>query len=442
MADKRTKFPRGATPRLLAIQVLKQLLLEGRSLNDALPAAQHRLTEPKQQALLQEFCFGVTRWRGRLDAIAAQLLQKPLKRKDFDLQLLILLGLYQLTYMRLADHAAVSQTAETARELGKSWAVGLVNGVLRNFQRRESELLDRVDQNPAAHYSSPEWLLQMVQHYWPDDWPALLDAANQRPPMTLRVNLSRGSRQAYLSRLQQQGIEAEPLAGVASALTLHKPRPVQELPGFTDGDCSVQDAGAQLAATLLDLQPGQQVLDACAAPGGKSCHILERAADVKLTAMDVDAQRLERVRENLQRLKLNARLVQGDAAKPEGEWAAQQYDRILLDVPCSATGVIRRHPDIKWLRREQDIAQLAKLQSQILDAIWPLLAPGGRLLYATCSLLPQENEWQVSNFLARWADACERPIDACWGRARKVGRQTLPGEQTMDGFYYACLEKR
>jgi len=443
LAKQRSKQrQRPATARLLAIEVMQQLLQDGRSLSDALPVAQQRLDDPKDQALLQEFCFGMARWFARLDAVAGQLLQKKLKRKDFDIQLLILLGLYQLIYMRLADHAAVSQTAESARQLGKSWAVGLINGVLRNFQRQNVVLLEQADKSQTARFSSPEWLLQRIQKSWPDRWQALLDAANQRPPMTLRVNQAHLSREAYLLQLQQLSIEGDATAEPSSAVVLEKPRPVQALPGFVEGDFSVQDAGAQLAATLLDLKPGQQILDACAAPGGKSCHILEWVSDAELTAMDIDARRLERVQENLQRLKLNATLVVGDAAKPEGEWTTQQYDRILLDVPCSATGVIRRHPDIKWLRREEDIAQLAQLQSQILDAIWPLLKPGGLMLYATCSLLPDENEQQVSQFLARTDDAAERPIKASWGHAKTVGRQTLPGEAMMDGFYYATLERR
>jgi len=433
---------RPATTRLLAIEVMQQLLQDGRSLSDTLPAAQQRLDEPKDQALLQEFCFGMARWYARLDAIAGQLLQKKLKRKDFDIQLLILLGLYQLIYMRLADHAAVSQTAESARQLGKSWAVGLINGVLRNFQRRDVALLEQADTADVARFSSPEWLLKRVKQNWPEQWQVLLEAANQRPPMILRVNEAKLSREAYLLLLQQASIEADVVAEVVSAVVLKKPRPVQALPGFAEGDFSVQDAGAQLAATLLDLKPGLRILDACAAPGGKSCHILELTCDTELIAMDIDAHRLERVQENIQRLKLKATLVTGDAAKPEGDWAQQQYDRILLDVPCSATGVIRRHPDIKWLRREEDISQLAQLQSQILDAIWPLLKPGGLMLYATCSLLPDENEQQVSQFLARTADAAERPIKATWGHAKAVGRQTLPGEAMMDGFYYATLEKR
>lgn len=433
---------RPATARLLAIEVMQQLLQDGRSLSDTLPAAQQRLEEPKDQALLQEFCFGMARWYARLDAIAKQLLQKKLKRKDFDIQLLILLGLYQLIYMRTADHAAVSQTAESARMLGKNWAVGLINGVLRNYQRQDVSLQAQADISPNARFSTPEWLLQRVKCSWPDRWESLLDAANQRPPMTLRVNEAQLSREAYLSQLHELAIEAETVSESSSAVILKKPRPVQALPGFAEGAFAVQDAGAQLAATLLELAPGQQILDACAAPGGKSCHILALAGDAQLTALDIDARRLARVEENLQRLKHSATLVTGDAAKPEGDWAEQQYDRILLDVPCSATGVIRRHPDIKWLRRDEDIAQLAQLQSQILEAIWPLLKSGGLMLYATCSLLPEENDQQVSHFLARTADATEHPIEAAWGHAKSVGRQTLPGEATMDGFYYALLKKQ
>ena len=430
------------SPRLLSVQVLQQLLQAGRSFSDTLPVAQEHLQDAKQQALLQEFCFGVARWRGRLEAIAGQLLQKPLKKKDADIHLLILLGLYQQIYMRLPDHAAVSETAEAARQLGKPWAVGLVNGVLRSFQRQQTKLLEQADREAASRTAFPDWLLDEIQGGWPDDWQDLLEAENQRPPMTLRVNRQRISRSDYLQALKTAGIEAKPVAAVESAVVLEQPCAVTRLPGFSAGDVSVQDAGAQLAAGLLDLQPGQQVLDACAAPGGKSCHILESVADISLTALDVDDTRLQRVADNLNRLNLNATLVQGDAAAPEGQWAEQRYDRILLDVPCSATGVIRRHPDIKWLRRPDDIARLAALQARILDAIWPLLAPGGLLLYATCSLLPQENEEQVRGFLSRTDDAVERPIEASWGVTRALGRQTLPGRQTMDGFYYACLEKR
>jgi 16S rRNA (cytosine967-C5)-methyltransferase len=265
-------------------------------------------------------------------------------------------------------------------------------------------------------------------------------ALQERPPMTLRVNRQRLARDAYRSRLQAQ--EAETVSGVDSALVLRQPVAVTALPGFAQGEVSVQDAGAQLAATLLQPQAGERILDACAAPGGKSCHLLELAPEARLTAIDIDTQRLRRVRDNLARLSLQAEVCQGDAAAPAGAWAERKYQRILLDVPCSATGVIRRHPDIKLLRKASDIAPLVDTQQKILHAIWPLLAPGGLLLYATCSLLPEENQLQMQRFLEAQPEARERVIQEDWGRACAVGRQTLPGEDTMDGFYYACLEKR
>jgi len=382
------------------------------------------------------------RWYPRLDALLLQLLERPLKAKDGDLRALMLMGCYQLRYMRVADHAAVTETVEAARALGKPWAAGLVNGLLRRFQREQDELLERLANNPVAHNACPAWLLDRIKTAWPEQWQNIIEASNQRPPMSLRVNLRHQSRDSYAEQLSSQGISSSPIPDVPTALLLDRPQDVHALPGFLDGAVSVQDAGAQIAAELLDLQPGQRVLDACAAPGGKSCHILEREPELaSLVSLDVDATRLERVKENLQRLKLSAELHQGDASAPAGRWAQRQYDRILLDVPCSATGVIRRHPDIKCLRREEDIPALVVLQSQILDAIWPLLAPGGKLLYCTCSLLPDENDLQVTQFLQRQPGAQESPIKASWGHARSCGRQILPGEQSMDGFYYALLEK-
>jgi 16S rRNA (cytosine967-C5)-methyltransferase len=416
-------------------------VFQGRSLSDLL-STQLESVPPDLRPLIQELCFGALRWHPRLDALAAQLLERPLKSKDGDVHALILLGFYQLLSMRVAPHAAVTETVEAARQLGKPWAAGLVNGVLRRFQREQELLLERVEQEPVSRYACPAWLLEALREAWPDHWQAILEAANQRPPMSLRVNLLQGGRDQYLACLAAEDIAAHPLPEPASAVVLEQPRDVLSLPGFVDGRVSVQDGGAQLAAGLLDLRPGQGVLDACAAPGGKSCHILEMEPNIaSLTAVDVDGQRLQRVEQNLQRLGLKAELATGDAANPAGAWAARRYDRILLDVPCSATGVIRRHPDIKLLRRLEDIPVLVELQARILDAIWPLLAQGGMLLYATCSLLPQENERQVGEFLGRQGDARERLIDAAWGHPRPVGRQTLPGEQSMDGFYYACLEK-
>jgi len=433
--------PLNANPRALAAQIIHQVV-GGRSLSELLSKELEK-ANPAHRPLIQELCYGVMRWYPRLDALALQLLARPLKTKDGDIRALILMGCYQLLYMRVADHAAVTETVEATKALKKPWSTGLVNGVLRRFQREQDKLLAGLANNPVAHNAYPAWLLDAIKTAWPEQWPTIIEASNQRPPMTLRVNLKHQNRDSYAAQLNGQGIASSALSNVPSALVLEKPQDVLELPGFLDGQLSVQDAGAQIAASLLDLQPNQRVLDACAAPGGKSCHILEIEPKLaSLTSLDVDAKRLERVKENLHRLKLHAQLRQGDASAPAGDWAKQQYDRILLDVPCSATGVIRRHPDIKCLRRKEDIPALVSLQSKILNAIWPLLTPGGKLLYCTCSLLPDENETQVTQFLQRQPDAQASIIKATWGHARSCGRQILPGEETMDGFYYALLEKR
>ncbi len=430
----------GGAVRAEAARVIRKVVA-GNSLSEALPPALEALS-PQDRPLLQELCYGVLRWYPRLQALAGLLLSKPIKQREKEIEYLILTGLYQLLYMRVPSHAAVAATVEAVRVLDRRWAVGLVNGVLRRFQREQESLLAGVERDPVARYAHPKWLLEEIRRAWPDQWQAILEGANARPPMTLRVNQSRISRQDYFERLRQAAIPARPLETVSSALMLDRPMDVARLPGFQDGLVSVQDGGAQLAAGLLDLRPGQRVLDACAAPGGKSCHIKELEPGVELTALDVDESRLERVRENLARLRLEAEVATGDAAEPDGEWARVQYDRILLDVPCSASGVIRRHPDIKLLRRPSDLAALSELQGRILRNVWPMLKPGGILLYATCSLMPGENEQQVQHFLSEHEEARERPIQAAWGHARGVGRQTLPGEEHMDGFYYACLEKR
>ena len=428
-----------SNPRVVAAKLLRQLA-NGRSISDLLEQGLDDVSQ-RDRGLVKEFCFGVARWRPRLEAIANQLMSKPIKPKEGEVQALILLGIYQLAYMRVAPHAAVAETVEAARLLDKRWAVGLINALLRRFQREQEQLLIAADRYPQSRYAMPDWLLKRMHADWPDHWEAILCATNQHPPMTLRVNLAMTAREDYLALLEKSGIGAVAHSIVPSAVLLEQPVDVDQLPGFSEGAVSVQDAGAQLAAPLLNCEEGMRVLDACAAPGGKSGHILESAADIQLTAMDLDERRLVRVQENLQRLGQMAEVVQGDAADPKGEWASRQYDRILLDVPCSATGVIRRHPDIKLLRRPEDISKLAKSQAQILEAIWPMLKPGGQLLYATCSLLADENENRVSHFLQRQADAREHPIEAVWGHPRSVGRQTLPGEASMDGFYYACLER-
>jgi len=430
---------RGKNLRALAARLVWQME-KGRSLSD-LFATELDGIAPRDRALVKQICFGVARWWPQLEVLGQQLLARPLKARDGEVKALIYVGLYQLLHMRTADHAAVKETVDAARSPRRPWAPGLVNGVLRRFQREQTALLEAIEPNPGARYALPGWLLGRLQRAWPDHWVGIAEACQGHPPMSLRVNLRKVSRQDYAARLAQALIPSRPIAHVPSALILDRPMAVEALPGFDQGEVSVQDGGAQLAAGLMDLQPGQRVLDACAAPGGKTCHMLESVQALSVVAVDIDAQRLQRVEENLRRIGLRAELCQGDAARPEGPWAEARYDRILLDVPCSATGVMRRHPDIKLLRRDEDIATLVALQAKILDAIWPLLKPGGMLLYATCSLLPDENFQQVERFLERQREARVRPIDAEWGHAMPVGRQTLPGEAAMDGFYYACLEK-
>ncbi len=427
--------------RTAAAKVLAQVLGKGRSLGGVLAPALAQLRQDGERALAQEMCYGVLRWYPRLAAILERLLSKPLKERDADVRGLLLLGLYQIIYMRVPDHAAVAETVAAARGLGKPWAGGLVNAVLRNYLRDSAHLLEEVDQNEAAALAHPAWLLELIKNAWPRDWQAIVTANNQRPPMALRVNARHRERDAYLRVLIDAGIAACPAPHTPHGITLEQPIDVERLPGFSEGWVSVQDSAAQLAATLLDVQPGQRVLDACAAPGGKAAHILESQPGIDLTALDSDAARLKRVNENLRRLHLQARLIEGDAAQPAAWWDGVMYDRILLDAPCSATGVIRRHPDIKVLRRPGDIAALAELQGRMLQALWPLLKRGGMFLYATCSILPQENEQQITHFLTAQTDACEKAIDASWGNPREAGRQILPGENGMDGFYYACLQK-
>jgi 16S rRNA (cytosine967-C5)-methyltransferase len=403
-----------------------------------LPAA---AVPERDRALLAELVYGTCRWFPRLDFFVGRLLERPLKARDGDLRALLLLGLYQLTETRVAAHAAVDETVAAVRALGKDWAAGLVNGVLRRFLRDRAALESAAAADPAAAYAHPAWLVTRLQSAWPDDWAAVLAAGNGRPPMTLRVNRLRGSTADCLAGLAAAGMSAAAVDAVPTALVLAQPVDVARVPGFAAGAVSVQDAGAQLAAPLLDPRPGDAVLDACAAPGGKTGHLLEWCPAAQVTAVDIDPRRLARVGENLGRLGVSARLAAGDAERPDGAWAADRYDRILLDVPCTATGVVRRHPDIKLLRRAADVDDLVGRQARILDAVWPLLKPGGILLYVTCSLLPDENQRQIDGFLGRRGDVRALPIDAAWGRAAGAGRQILTGEGGMDGFFYARLTR-
>ncbi len=405
----------------------------------ALDNALQTIESGKDRAFIQALCYGVCRQYHRLDFILGQLLDKPLK--DMDIKALALVGLYQLKFMRVKPHAAVSETVLAARK--KPWAKSLINAVLRTYLREQETLEQKADNEQTAAVSHPDWLIKQIEQDWPEQAQRILSENNLQPPMVLRVNLARTSRDRYLQALMEQSIAAEAVGFCPSAIMLDKPVPVELLPGFDEGLVSVQDTAAQLAAGLLDARPGHRVLDVCAAPGGKTAHILESQPQLKeLVAVDIDESRMQRVSENLQRLGLQAKLVVGDAANPEKWWDGKPFDRILLDAPCSALGVIRRHPDIKLLRRAGDIESLQALQKAILQAVWPLLAPDGLLVYATCSILKQENERQVQAFLAEHGDAVELPIVADWGSAGKCGRQILTGDSAMDGFYYARISKQ
>ncbi len=427
--------------RLVAARVLVRVFQDGQSLTAALDHSWQN-SEPlptKDKAFVQALCFGVCRQFHRLDFVLDCLLDKPLK--DMEVKALALVGLYQLKFMRVKPHAAVSETVLAARK--KPWAKALINAVLRAYLRQQDDLENKADQIQVAALSHPDWLVKRIVQDWPEQAEAIFIANNQQPPMVLRVNCLQIQPKDYLQKLSEYGITAAPVSFCPSALLLDKPVAVEMLPGFNDGLASVQDTAAQLASALLDVQPGQRVLDVCAAPGGKTAHILEAQPNLKsLLAIDIDPTRLQRVRENLQRLKLSATLLMADATAPEQWWDGQLFDRILLDAPCSALGVIRRHPDIKLLRRAEDIQALQDLQQHIMQATWPLLAPGGIMLYATCSILKQENEQQIKAFLTTHQDAIELPIDVAWGNAREYGRQILTGESAMDGFYYARIRKQ
>ena len=428
--------------RLAAVKALALLIRERRSLTDALAVSLATETEPRERALARALAYGVVRDWYRLEALAGALLDRPLRAKDADVRAALLTGLHQILAMRVPDHAAVDETVRLAGRLGKPWARGLLNALLRRFLRERAALLARVEQDRNVATGHPAWLRERLCSAWPEECAGVMAANLRQAPMTLRVDGSRLTREEYREQLAAAHLAARPAAHTDCGLILAAPVDVAALPGFERGLVSVQDAAAQLAAPLLDPRPGERVLDACAAPGGKTLHLLERQPKLgELVALDADPERLDKVRENLARAGREAACLAGDAAEPDSWWDGRPFDRILLDAPCSASGVIRRHPDIRLLRRDADIPALAATQARLLDALWPLLRPGGMLLYATCSVLPEENDRQIAGFLERTPGAREAPIHADWGRPRPVGRQILPGYDDMDGFYYACLRK-
>jgi 16S rRNA (cytosine967-C5)-methyltransferase len=418
--------------QLAASIIVQQVLENGRNLNQALDESLRNKAAwaPAQRAALQDLSYGTLRHYGQLRAILDMLLHKPLS--DERVRLLLLVAMYQLLYGKSAQHAVVDHAVRAAHSMNPRVG-GLVNAILRNLLRNQAVLLEQAGHSTEGKYSYPQWWVDELNAQYGERSAKILEAGNQRPPMTLRVNQRRVSAKDYLAQLIQQGFPAKQIE--PGALQLDKPVPVDRLPGFFAGMVSIQDAGAQYAAGLLDVHDGMRVLDACAAPGGKTAHILE-LAEADMVAVDKDANRLQRVAENLQRLELNAQLVVGDAAEPDAWWDGKPFQRILADVPCSASGVVRRHPDIKWLRRSTDIASFAAQQLDILRALWRLLAQDGKLLYATCSVFHQENERVVASFLAQHRDVLRLPIDL----PGNIEGQLLPDDQ-HDGFFYALLQK-
>lgn len=434
--------------RALAAKCCYSVIDQGRSLGDELPRQQDKALA-KDKGLLQEICYGVMRYLPSLENDVRGLMQKPLTGKQRVFHFLLLVGVYQIKYMRIPDHAAVSETVAATATLKNRHMKALINAVLRNFVRATEKAsitnTTNVSSTPpvSIQYNHPSWFIKKVRQAYPNKWQQILNANQQKPPMWLRVNQLHHNSESYSKLLAAAEIEINAIDPLSKAIELTYPIDVLKLPGFEHGWVSVQDGAAQQAARLLDCQKGDVVLDSCAAPGGKTCHILEKTPEISsMTAIDIEASRLVRVQENLTRLKLEANIITADAANSKTWWKGQFFDRILLDVPCSATGVIRRHPDIKWLRKASDIDALVILQRHILKETWSLLKPGGTLLYATCSILPQENNEQIENFIKNNLDAKLVPIDCLKnGTEQAIGWQLLPGENNMDGFYYAKLLK-
>lgn len=424
--------------RAVAADVLLRVIAGGESLSAVLSDVARHVPATRDRSFLQALTYGVSRWYWELEFMLTHLAPRPIK--DPWVKALALVGLYQLKRMRVKPHAAVAETVSAAGRT--SWAKPFLNALLRGYQRERTALDRQIVQNESAWYSHPNWLVERWRTDWPDLYRTILDKNNAEPPMTLRVNRRRSTRDSYLGLLRDNGYSATPGAFSPDAVILDEPRTVQELPGFAAGVVSVQDEAPQLAAGLLQLAAGQRVLDVCAAPGGKTAHLLEVSPELReVVALDISPERAELISANLKRGGLKATVQVADAMQLQDWWDGVPFDRILLDVPCSATGVIRRHPDIKLLRRASDIENLSQQQTALLQAVWPALEPGGVLLYATCSVMPAENQQVIAAFLALHPEARELPIDAPWGRPLQHGRQILPGDGGMDGFFYARLTK-
>ena len=429
--------------RYIALKLCLNVIEDGRSLSQVLPEGLAQFSDRRERSFTQNMVLGTLRWQLRLEAIRSLLVKKKLKAKDEDINQLILIGLYQILYMETPEHAAVGATVDVVSRLKKPWAKGFINGVLRSFLRDKEKICEEADLKPSQKYSHPQWFFKAMRKAYPDNWQAILEANNLIAPLTLRINPMAQSRPEFLQALQQQDIAASAHPFSDQGVTLEQTTDITQLPYFQEGGFSVQDGAAQQAAQILQPQAGERILDACAAPGGKTTHLLEKSDNKALvTALEKDPMRIERLAENLHRLQLDCEYHVGDAAQPQEWWDQQLFDKILLDAPCSATGIIRRHPDIKWHRTEEDIEELVSIQKSILDALWPTLKPGGQLLYATCSVMPQENGLQMQRFLSQYNDAWEIPLEVTWGaKTDYPGKQILPGTEGMDGFYYCLIQK-
>lgn len=426
--------------RALAAQALADVALRGTSLRDAMERHAPKLADSRDRALLMALLSDGARWWHRFDPVLDRLLEKPLRQKEPAIHALLVLGLVQLEILQMPEYAAVAATVQATRAMQRPRMAGLVNAVLRRWQRERETLLAMLDAKPQTRHAHPAWLAKALARDWPEQSDAVMAADNVEPPLMLRVNQRRTTRESLIDRLRSDGYTADAHSWLADGIVLPHSTDVTRLPGFAAGEFAVQDGAAQIAADLAELRDGQRVLDACAAPGGKACHLLERA-DVALTALEFDTRRAQRITQNLERLGLSANLVIGDAGQPADWWDGTPFDRILIDAPCSATGVLRRRPDVRLHRRQSDIAPLAGQQRRILEALWPLLASGGQLVYITCSMLRAENDDIVGDWLKAQADARAVAFTLPVGQAAAVGWQVLPGEGDLDGMYYAVLEK-
>ena len=425
-------------PRLAAIRALSEVLDSNRSLAESKALSQVR--DSRDNAFARHLTYGVLRWLTALEWLADRLLAKPIKKRERDVQRLLLLGLQQLWHDQTASHAAVNETAECARLLGKPWAVGLINAVLRRFQREQEQLLDELGQTPQR-FAHPMWMLKEIQQDWPENWQSVVDANNAQAPLWLRINRQRADQSVLQNDLKKAGFEIVDHPYASDAIGISPAAAVAKIPNFERGWLSVQDPAAQLVRDLLNPQDGERILDACAAPGGKTAHLLESCPGIELTVLDKQEQRIEQIHQNLNRLGLTADTSVADARAVESWWKGEKFHKILLDAPCSATGVIRRHPEIKWLRSSEQVEAAVQLQAGLLTALWPLLDTGGILVYATCSVFERENNRQIHRFLEQHPDAVAEEPAVEWGVARPYGRQIFPGDAQMDGFFYAVLRK-